>query len=441
MTTTNQMTTKETKSEIKTIKIKLKDLKDNPYHSRAYDKEQIKKLETSIRNLGILRSFSGFVKGKDIMLVCGHHTREAAINVLGKNTEVDVTIQPYDNDLAVWGMSTENLTQMGDEKRRIEDLVSIRKYLKNTFKNYQEFVDFMKKKGISGVVISDSRIKRAEQHYTQLGSSRQISEWLNRKGVIMDFHEISELLRIKDNLSPELYEKMVVGQTNKSKDKKGEDDEDEELVFNLTNAKMLSSLGNDYNEQKEVLNALENSNEERMHRVRTRGKVLTKYKELKKASETGKIKVKGQEVSLDEEDKKKLKESIKLIREGKKDIGNIDLPNIKLPQNITEITIQEINMELQDDFYHISNKLSDYLDKDNLSRCSNSELGKMIFYLNSFMREKFVPFYKELFKELIKRKKAETEKDKKNGSDNVIDLKGLRVINFNESDLKGGNDL
>lgn len=46
-------------------KIKLKDLKNNPYHSGKYDKEQIKKLETSINNLGVLRSFSVFKKGKD----------------------------------------------------------------------------------------------------------------------------------------------------------------------------------------------------------------------------------------------------------------------------------------------------------------------------------------------------------------------------------------
>jgi len=397
---------------MKTVKLQLKDLKDNPYHDGNYDKEQIKKLETSIRNLGVLRSFSAFKKGEKTMLVCGHHTREAARNVLGNNAEVTVTIQEYDDDTAVWGMATENLTQVEDEKKKIKDLVAIRKYLKKTFKNYQEFAEFMRKKGVS-VVISDKNSKTSKRGRVNegrpegfvIGSSRNISEWLNRKGIIMDFQEISELLRIKDNLSPELYDKMVVGNKHP---KKG-DEEDEELVFNLTNAKMLSSLGDDHEEQQDILKALENSNEERMHRVRTRGKVITKYKELKKAAKTGKLKIKGKEVKLDEEDKKKIEESIQMVREGKKDIGNIELPNVKLPKAVTEITIQEINSELIDGLDKIAREFELYVDKGNLKNSPDRELNKLLIYLHSWGKDKFISFYKKVLEELAKRKLHKAE--------------------------------
>lgn len=68
----------------------------------------------------------------------------------------------------------------------------------------------MKKKGVSvgnPDRNSDKKSKRGRINEGRplgwdIGSSRHISDWLNRKGIIMDFHEISELLRIKDNLDP-----------------------------------------------------------------------------------------------------------------------------------------------------------------------------------------------------------------------------------------------
>jgi hypothetical protein len=415
-------------------KMKLKDLKNNPHHTGKFDKEKIKVLETSIKNLGVLRSFSVFKKGKDYCLVCGHHTREAAINVLGKDKEVEITVQPYDDDTAVWGMAVENLTQDGDVKRKIEDLDNVRKYLKKTFKNYKEYAEFMKRKGFSiSVGISDKNIKKkgrwGEGRPTgyEIGSSRNISDWLNRDGTIIDFHEICELLRLKDNLSPDLYEKMVVG------DRKGKkENKDDEMPFTLTDAKMLSSLGNDHKEQKEVLNAMENSLGERMFRSRTRSKVLTKYKELKKASETGTIKIKAgkkkdgktdfKEVKINEKDKKKIKESIDLIRKGKKDIGNISLPNIELPQSITEVTIREFTHELQDKFRILGNEMDIYAE-EKLSQNTSQQLESWLMYLESWGNHKFANFFKAVVKEAAKKRVADGNDDKSSDKRKIFEFK------------------
>ena len=430
--------TKTTKIKSTQIKLKLSELKNNPYHDGSYNKEQIKKLETSIHTLGILRSFSAFKKGEDYFLVCGHHTREAAIKVLGKDTVVEVTVQPYDDDTAVWGMAVENLTQDGDVKKKIKDLVNTRKYLKKTFKNYQEFDEFMKKKGIiiekngtavgisysSEIKYRDGTRKKGEQHYPQIGSSRQLSYWLNRQGIIINHIEINELLRIKDNLSPDLYEKMAIGDRKKKKE-----NEDDEMSFTLSDAKMLSGLGNDHKEQKQVLKAMENSIGERMFRSRTRAKVITKYKEMKNAVKTGKIKVKAgktsQEVDLDEEDKKKIKESIDMIRKGKKDIGNIELPNIKLPQNITEITIVEYTNDLINRFKTLGNEMELY-SKEKLSQNSTQQLEDWLKYLQSWGNHKLAPFFKAVAKETAKKRQS---------TGNTEELVKFNFINDNDNDL------
>ena len=426
-------------------KIKLKDLKNNPYHNGQYDKEQIKVLETSIRTLGILRSFSVFKKGKDYYLVCGHHTREAAIRVLGKDKEVEITIQPYDDDTAVWGMAVENITQ-SDKVRQIEDLIAVRSYLKKNFKDYKEFTEFMKKKGVAvgnpdtEELLSKSNKRKDGQekrdnNYPQIGSARMIADWLNRQGIIMDFHEISELLRIKDNLSPDLYEKMNIGQRSKK-----DETEDEETTFNLTNAKMLASIGPDHKEQKEILSALENSLGERMHRVRNRAKAVVKYKELKKALETGKLKVRAgkdkkkkpiyKEVELDEKKKNIIKKEIDLIRKGKKDIGNIGLPNIELPQSITEVTIREYTHNLHDKFRILGNEMEKY-SKEKLSQNSLKQLEDWLLYLEAWGNHKFADFFKAVVEETAKKRIAEGEKE----TDNSV-----FVFKFEKENMKGGDN-
>jgi len=427
-------------------KIKLKDLKNNPYHNGQYDKEQIKVLETSIRTLGVLRSFSVFKKGKDYHLVCGHHTKKAAIKALGKDKEVEITVQPYDDDTAVWGMAVENITQ-SDKVRQIEDLVAVRNYLKKNFKNYKQFAEFMKNKGV-GVGIPDSEEssskgskrkdgqEKRDNNYPTVGSARHISEWLNRRGIIMDFQEVNELLRIKDNLSPDLYEKMNIGQRSKK-----DENEDEETTFNLTNAKMLASIGPDHKEQKEILNALENSLGERMHRVRNRAKAVVKYKELKKALETGKLKIRAgsdkkkkpvyKEVELDEKKKNIIKKEIDLIRKGKKDIGNIGLPNIELPQSITEVTVKEYTHNLYDKFRILGNEM-DLYSKNRLSQNSLPQLEEWLLYLESWGNNKFAKFFKAVVEETAKKRIAEGKKE--------TDDNNVFIFKFEKENMKGGEN-
>jgi hypothetical protein len=205
---------------------------------------------------------------------------------------------------------------------------------------------------------------------------------------------------------------MIVGQSNRVKE-----DKEEKEVFNLTNAKLLSGLGKDYKEQKEVLKALENSITERMYRVRTRGKVVSDYKRLKNSLESGK---------LNEKEKREVKQEIDLIRKGKKDIGNINLPNITL--NLSERThTRNRNAELQNKFRVLGNELELY--QDRLPELSVKELEQWLLYLQSWGNNKMANFAKAVIKETAKKTIA---KDKDKGDN--------KIVEFNFEVVKGGVD-
>lgn len=423
---TKQKQIKQTKQ----VKVKLKDLHDNPNHSGEFDKEQIEVLASSIRVAGIMKSFAVFKIKDKYYLVNGHHTRDAAIKVYGKDAEVPVEVHDYDEDTADWGMVAENLTQRSGDKLRIaKELVNLRDRLHKRFKKYEDYAEFMKKKGtaigIPTAVIKyrDGTRKKGEQHYPQTNSSHFMEEWLNRQGEIISYQKINEHLVTRDILSPELYKQIEVGSKNEK-----EFDDDEEK-FNWTDAKNIATATRKtyehekkelikkgisekeaekkakeeaYKEQLDIKKALKNSNEDRVHRSRTKAKLIAKYNELKKDTVGGKKKT--------EEEKERDKKTIEAIRKGEKDISMTELPTIKLPASFTDKRPGEFLQELRDMFHKCKLEMDREISDKVYEKLSDKDIEMMIFYLKGWANNSFSPYVSILMKHLAKRNNEDYNK-------------------------------
>jgi hypothetical protein len=377
-----------------------------------------------------MKSFAVFKIKDKYYLVNGHHTRDAAIKVYGKDAEVPVEVHDYDEDTADWGMVAENLTQRSGDKLRIaEELVNLRDRLHKRFKKYEDYAEFMKKKGtaigIPTAVIKyrDGTRKKGEQHYPQTNSSHFMEEWLNRQGEIISYQKINEHLVTRDILSPELYKQIEVGSKNEK-----EFDDDEEK-FNWTDAKNIATATRKtyehekkelikkgisekeaekkakeeaYKEQLDIKKALKNSNEDRVHRSRTKAKLIAKYNELKKDTVGGKKKT--------EEEKERDKKTIEAIRKGEKDISMTELPTIKLPASFTDKRPGEFLQELRDMFHKCKLEMDREISDKVYEKLSDKDIEMMIFYLKGWANNSFSPYVSILMKHLAKRNNEDYNK-------------------------------
>ena len=419
---------KEEKTKIKQTKVKLKDLNNNPNHSGDFDSEQVNRLASSIRVAGLMRPLAAFKIKDKYFLVSGHHTRNAAIKVYGKDAEVPVEVHDYDEDTADWGMVAENLTQRSGDKLRVaEELVNLRNRLHTRFPKYEDFTDFMNKKGVAFMIpkatVSKGKNKKegkkGPQQYPQTNSSTFIEKWLNRQGEIISFQKINEHLVTRDILSPELYKQIEVGAGNR---KKEEEFDDEEEKFNWTDAKNIATATRKtyehekkelikkgisekeaekkakeeaYKEQLDIKKALKNSNEDRVHRSRTKAKLIAKYNELKKDTVGGKKKT--------EEEKERDKKTIEAIRKGEKDISMTELPTIKLPASMTEKKPVEFMQELRDIFHQSKQEMDRQITDKFYEKLSDKDIEMMIFYLKGWANNSFAPYISILIKYLAEK--------------------------------------
>lgn len=428
--------------QTKQTKVKLKDLNNNPNHSGDFDSEQVNRLASSIRVAGLMRPFAAFKIKDKYYLVSGHHTRDAAIKVYGKDADVPIEIHNYDEDTADWGMVAENITQRSGDKLRVaEELFNLKHRLHKRFPKYEDYAEFMKKKGTAvriptAALGKDKRhkVERAKgpQHYPQTDSSHFMEEWLNRQGEIISFQKINEHLITRDILSPELYSQIEVGSKNDKKKKKNDEDDDEdedeefeeeeEEKFNWTNAKNIATATRKtyekekkelikngisekeaekkareeaHKEQLDLKKALENSNEERVHRSRTRSRLIAKYNKLKKKTIAGRKKT--------EEELKRDEKTIEAIRKGEKDISLTELPTVKLPSSITEKKPSEFMQELRDIFHQSKLEMDRQMTDKFYEKLSDKEVEMMIFYLKGWANNSFTPYISILMKYLAEK--------------------------------------
>lgn len=333
------------------MKIKLKELNPNPFKKEInkghLDKEQIIRIKSNIKELGLMGSIPVFKKENKYFLIAGHHRVQALKEVYGNNFEVEIVIHNYNEEQILRGMIIENLTQRNNDFREInENLVLIRNYLKRDLacSNNEQ----AKRKDIKGV--------------QDLGSIRHVASWLNKNGEVMSIGEISNHLKIYDNLDKELYDKIE--KTHKGNADKRTDGE----TISFVQAEMISRF-KDKKEQKIISKVLLNSREQR---VRNQGKLLTMYKES------------NEEVK-------------KALRDGKIDLEDIPTEKFKSEMGHVNLDREKIYLEHHIDLRQNLSKV--FSEKMFLKNSPSSELEITYHYLLNWIRHDLIPFMREVEKE------------------------------------------
>ena len=149
------------------MKLKVSSIKPNPFKKQIgggkLNPDTVLKIRSNLKELGLMGSIPIFKKGKSYYAVSHHHRIEAVKQELGKDFEVEAVVHDYNEEQVLRGMAVENLTQRNsdDIKEVVENLVMIRKFLKNN---------------VAGR--SPTNQNPRKQNQPEAGSTSHIAEWL-----------------------------------------------------------------------------------------------------------------------------------------------------------------------------------------------------------------------------------------------------------------------
>lgn len=223
------------------MKLKIKEIKENEFKNKInkgkLNEEQIEKIQSNIKELGLMGSLPVYKKDGQYRLIGGHHRLEALKRQFGENYEIEVIVHNYNNDQVLRGMVVENLSQRIDDfKEELSNVLLIRDYLR---------------KNNLAVHLVDTHNNPRPQNNPEAGSVRNIYEWLNQQGKeVMKKSKIANLIAIDEKLSPEIKEKIQKF--------KGNENQNEGVSIKVATA--LASI-EDKQEQKEVLELIKDSEE------------------------------------------------------------------------------------------------------------------------------------------------------------------------------------
>ena len=339
------------------MKLKLKQLNPNPFKKQIdggkLNKEQIAKLKSSIKELGLMGSIPVVKIKNKYHLISHHHRLQALKEVYGKEKEIEITIHNYSNDDLLRGMVMENLTQRNDEfKEVVQNLKCVRDYLK---------------KNVAVQTLNNQNNNPRPQNQPEAGSISHISSWLNKQGEIICRGSISEHLQVADNLSPKLYAKV---------EKTHSGDADRRTngeVISKSQAIMLARL-KDKKEQEDLAKALHKSRE---NRVRNQSHLITEYKKAKP-------------------------EIQEAVRTGKKDIADVSVPIVFKPRLKSAF---EKNMDYSEQLSNLNTKNW----KEAVKHLSLIELETLYTLLIHWCHEDLTPLIKEIIKQTALKKNITEE--------------------------------
>lgn len=362
------------------MKLKLKDINPNPFKKHInkgkLSEDTISKIISNMKELGLMGALPIFKRKEKYYLIAGHHRVEALKRVFGKDFQVEVTVHNYNDDQVMRGMVVENLTQRDSDLRETaENLAAIRDYLQ---------------KGSDSEHFKNKHTGKGGRGNEESGSIRHIHEWLHsaRKNEIIPIGRISECLQVFDKLSPELIDQVKKTQASSAVER------DEALQE--TQAVYLARF-DDHAEQKALAKALKVSREQR---VRDQGKLITQYKEAKKANP----------------------EVAKEVLAGKRDLADVglaDMPRLLNPQ----AAAYEHVTKMQEFLTWFENDIPSL--KKNFKNLSTKELTTFLLFMRSWGIKAFAPLHKYISEEIYER----GEKDGKVKKGNFI---------FTDDDMKGG---
>lgn len=139
-------------NKTKTMKIKLKNIKKNPYrdlNKYPIDQEKVKKLEKSIEDTDFWDNLLARNINDNIELAYGHHRLEALKNIYGNDFEIDVTVKNINdetmfkimvNENDSWYDSVSNIDEAAEQAIKFLALKYNKKEEKVTAENLQDFL-------------------------------------------------------------------------------------------------------------------------------------------------------------------------------------------------------------------------------------------------------------------------------------------------------------
>jgi len=139
----------------KTMKIKLKNIKKNPYrdlNKYPIDQEKVKKLEKSIEDTDFWDNLLARNINDNIELAYGHHRLEALKNIHGNDFEIDVTVKNINdetmfkimvNENDSWYDSVSNIDEAAEQAIKFLALKYNKKEEKVTAENLQDFLGWL----------------------------------------------------------------------------------------------------------------------------------------------------------------------------------------------------------------------------------------------------------------------------------------------------------
>jgi len=257
------------------MKLKLKDIKPNPFKKEINNgkliEEQVKRIQSNIKELGLMGAFPIVKINNQWHLVSGHHRKEALKRAFGENYEVECVEHKYSKEQLLRGMIIENVSQRGIEYEEITgNLLAIKNWLKISARTPSVQA---KRKDIKGVF--------------DAGSTSDIYNWLNKNGEVLSQSTIKKYIRIADDLSPSLKKKVKTVKAGQT-----QEDMNEEGKISSKIADALTGF-KDHIEQEDLAKSLKESKLNGVEQCKN----LVIYKE---ASEEIKEKVRNGKVKFDD---------------------------------------------------------------------------------------------------------------------------------------------
>jgi len=247
------------------MKLKLSELNPNPFKKYINDGKlnpsRIEVLKESIDH-GTLPEHFYVRHRKDgkYELTSGHHKVSALKSVKGSSYQVEVTIVDFSDEQMLIDMVRENITQRDtDFHDTREGIVLSRNWLQSKCSDVKQFNNMLN-------VIKG---KQGFQEIKQPDSYRSIAEFLSKNGKAVSYGTVSNYLRIHDKLCPELLN--IVEKQDHATDASGKKDKE---TIGVRDAIKISTITDDWNEQKDLVNALRDTREQHGNEKQTN---LTAY--------------------------------------------------------------------------------------------------------------------------------------------------------------------
>lgn len=229
------------------MKIKIKDIKENPFkkyiHDGQLNQKRIDILRESIEHGTLPEHFIARKNNGTFELTSGHHRIEALKQTKGIDYEVDVTPVDFSDEQMLIDMVRENITQRDTDYHDTgESIVLARQWLQSGSNDVKLFHNIVEgKKGFQSI--------------TQPDSYRSIANFLSKNGKAVSYKTVGNYLNVFDKLNPRLLPKV-------RKVLSGADKEQGDVT--VKQAIALSNI-EDQQEQMDIYHAMEHEPDGRPH--------------------------------------------------------------------------------------------------------------------------------------------------------------------------------